>query len=107
MDFAFSIPDEIAQELGRRLRACRLAQAIQQRDLAQRAGVSVGTIKALEKTGQSTLLTVVRVAQALGRVDDLQSLFELQVRSIADMERVEQSRRQRAPRKPRTAASFS
>lgn len=103
MDFGFSSVDEIAAQLGGRLRAVRLSQALQQSELAARAGVSVGTVKSLEKTGQSTLVSLIRVVQALGLVGELQPLFVRQVQSIADMERAVPRPRQRAPRKPRPA----
>lgn len=105
MDFAFATADEVAAELAQRLKSARLAQGLQQTALASRAGVSVGTIKALEKTGQSTLLSVIRVAQALGMVDDLGSVFDRKVHSIADMEQAAQPPRQRAPRIHRTASA--
>lgn len=101
MDFGFATADEITAELARRLKRARLAQSLQQADVAERAGVSVGTIKTLERTGQSTLTSLIRVAQALGLVDSLQHLFEFEVHSIADMESATLPIRQRAPRKPR------
>ena len=55
LDFAFSTINEITAELGLRLKAVRLSQSLTQADLADRAGVSVGTVKALEKTGQSSV----------------------------------------------------
>jgi len=48
LDFAFSTSDEIIAELGLRLKAVRLSQSLTQADLAERAGVSVGTVKSLE-----------------------------------------------------------
>lgn len=101
MDFRLSTADEVSAELGRRMKAARLAQALQQTELALRAGVSPGTVKTLENTGQSTLASLIRVAQALGLVDDLQPLFVREVRSIADMEARAMLQRRRAPRKPR------
>jgi transcriptional regulator with XRE-family HTH domain len=100
LDFAFGTPDEIAKELAGRLKAARLAQGLQQPELAVRAGVSVGTVKALENTGQSTVASLVRIVQALGLVADLQDAFLIKVLSIADMERAERPLRKRAPRKP-------
>ena len=98
-DFGLACVDEIAQELGHRLKALRLSQGMQQGELAQRAGLSRATVTALENKGQSTLNSLLRVAQALGRENDLQPLFELKVASIAQMERLEASKRTRAPRK--------
>ena len=48
LDFAFSTSDEVTAELGLRLKAVRLSQSLTQADLAERAGVSVGTVKSLE-----------------------------------------------------------
>ncbi len=101
LDFAFSTSDEITAALGLRLKAVRLSQSLTQADLAERAGISVGTVKALERTGQSSVVSLVRVVQALGLTDQLQSLFVLQVQSIAAMEQVQRAKRQRAPRKAR------
>lgn len=101
LDFAFFTSDEITAELGLRLKAVRLSQSLSQADLAERAGVSAGTVKALEKTGQSSLASLVRVVQALGLSDQLQALFVLKVQSIAEMEQAQLAKRQRAPRKAR------
>jgi transcriptional regulator with XRE-family HTH domain len=67
--------------------------------LALRAGVSAGTVKALENKGQSTIASLIRVVQALGLTADLQQAFVLHVRSIADMEQAQQAPRKRAPRR--------
>lgn len=101
LDFAFSTSDEITAELGLRLKAVRLSQSLTQADLAERAGISVGTVKSLERTGQSSVVSLVRVVQALGLTDQLQSLFVLKVQSIAEMEQAQLAQRQRAPRKAR------
>jgi transcriptional regulator with XRE-family HTH domain len=103
LDFSFATADEIAQELASRLKAARLAQGLQQSELALRAGVSAGTVKALEKKGQSTVASLIRVVQALGLTQDLQRAFVLEVRSIAQMEQAQRAQRQRAPRKPGAA----
>lgn len=104
LDLGFSTADEICVELGHRLKAARLAQGMLQAELAVRAGVSRGTVNTLENTGQSTLVSVVRVTQALGLVDDLQDVFKLRARSIAEMERNAQSERKRASRKRKTTS---
>lgn len=99
LDFTFSSGDEITAALGLRLKAVRLSQSVTQAELAERAGVSVGTVKCIERTGQTSVASLVRVVQALGLSDQLQSLFVLKVQSIADMEQAQRTKRQRAPRK--------
>lgn len=102
LDFAFASNEEICAELGIRLKRQRLSQSLSQQELAERAGVSAGTVKNLESKGQSSLETLVRIVTALGLVDDLAQLFQLKVNSIAAMEGAARAQRQRAPRTPRT-----
>ena len=92
---------EICHALGQRLRARRLAQLLGQQDLALKAGVSVGTVRTLEATGQTSLDSLVRVALALGLADSLEQLFDPPLQSIAQMAKAEPPRRQRAPRRLR------
>ncbi len=105
MDFAFASFEEICAELGARLRRQRLAQLITQKELAARAGLSVGTVKTLEATGQSSLDSLVRVVSALGLVDELSGLFVLKTNSIAAMERAERTERLERKRAPRARVS--
>jgi transcriptional regulator with XRE-family HTH domain len=105
LDFSFASVDEIALELAGRLKAARLSQGLQQSELALRAGVSAGTVKALEKNGQSTVTSLIRVVQALGLTQDLQQAFVPEVRSIAQMEQAQRAQRQRAPRKSKDTSA--
>lgn len=94
--------NEILQTLGQRIRAQRLAQGLTQSELAQMAGLSLGALRKLESTGQSSLETLIRVVQALGLVQELEDLFVLKRQSIAQMEQAEAAgRRQRASRPKR------
>lgn len=97
LDLSLASNAEVALELGRRLKAQRLARNLPQIELAARAGVSRGTVQNLEAKGQCSLESLVRIVRALGLVDDLATLFELKAaQSIADLARLEQSQRHRA-----------
>jgi HTH-type transcriptional regulator / antitoxin HipB len=74
--FALRTPDEIATDLGRRMRALRLANRWRRVTLADRAGVSASTIQRFETSGKITLENLLRLADALGRADELAALFE-------------------------------
>jgi transcriptional regulator with XRE-family HTH domain len=91
-----SIP-EISRELGQRLRKLRLQQGVAQGELAARAGLSERALRNLEGNGQATLDTFLRVTQALGRATDLDSILEVKVQSIREMELASRERH-RAPR---------
>lgn len=103
MSFNLMPASEVLQALGLRVRTQRLAQGVPQRELAQMAGLSLGALRKLENSGQSSLETLVRAAQALGLMDELEQLFMLKRQSIAQMEKAEAvSQRQRAPRRRST-----
>jgi len=100
MSFMLSSASEILQSLAHRLRDQRLVQGLPQRELAEKAGLSLGAVRNLERNGASSLETLVRVVQTLGLVTELDELFRLKTLSIAQMEKNAQAtQRQRAPRR--------
>ena len=101
LDFKLATPHEICLEFGARLKSQRLIKNIKQKELAARAGVSVGTIKNIESKGQSSVETWVRISVALDLIGELQPLFTLKTRSIAEMEMIEKLRSQQIPRRAR------
>lgn len=89
--------NEICRELGQRCRHLRLQANLSQFELAERAGVSLSSIRRLESRGQATLELLVRVVQALHLGSHLENLLVLPVLSIADAEReASAAKRQRA-----------
>lgn len=98
IQFGLATTDEIAEELATRLRAHRLAQNLQQSELAERAGVSRKTLTTFEQSGKVSLDVFLRIVAALGLSESLSTLFELKQQSIREMELAEQ-RRQRASRR--------
>lgn len=99
LDFSFATVDEVCKALGARLKAQRLVREWTQLELANRAKLSKGTVQNLENHGVGSLDSLVKLVSTLGLMDELQTLFELRVSSIAQMAAAEQGRRrQRAPR---------
>lgn len=60
--------------LGRQLRDLRLRQNIDQRQLAEQAGVALNVVKNLEAGKGATVKSLVKVLRALGRVEWLDTL---------------------------------
>ena len=90
--------DDREAELGRQLRSLRLRLDLDQRTLAERAGVALNVVKNLEAGKGSTLSSLIRVLRALGRVDWLDSLSPTV--SISPMRMLKSKpARQRASRK--------
>jgi transcriptional regulator with XRE-family HTH domain len=67
-------PEEWEAELGRQVRALRLRQNIDQRQLADRAGIALNAVKHLETGKGATLSSLVKVLRALNRVEWLRAL---------------------------------
>ncbi|SAL85153.1 XRE family transcriptional regulator [Caballeronia arvi] len=97
MNFDLASSSEISDELGQRLRAHRLAQNLQQAELAARAGISERALRNIERNGPATLDNFIRIAAALGLAGNFDTLFELKPRSIKAMEKAS-IKRQRASR---------
>lgn len=67
-------PAEWERELGSSLRELRLRQNVDQRSLAERAGVALNAVKRLEGGKGATVSSLVKVLRALGREDWLAAL---------------------------------
>lgn len=68
-------PAQIQAQLAARLRALRLRLGWTQATLAAQAGVSLPTVRRFERDGQTTLANFLRLAHALGALDELAELF--------------------------------
>ena len=67
--------EELDQKLAGRIRNIRKRRSISQQKLADMSGVSYGTIKRFETTGQISLVSLTRIAMALGIADELRTIF--------------------------------
>jgi transcriptional regulator with XRE-family HTH domain len=66
--------DELEERLGARIRALRIARNLDQAAVADKAGLSVRTIKNLENGRGSSVSTLVKVVRALDRAEWLETL---------------------------------
>jgi len=96
ISFEFASAGEIRMALAERLKAVRLAQNMQQSELAAAAGVARGTLQNLESRAQCSLDSFVRIAMALGVAADLEAVFARRPTSIAEMEKAAKPIRRRA-----------
>ena len=67
--------EELNQTLADRVRNIRRRRSISQQKLADMSGVSYGSIKRFEQTGQISLLSLTRIAMALDIAGELRNLF--------------------------------
>lgn len=68
-------PASVIAQIGLRAKARRRALGIKQEQLASRSGVSLGSLRRFEQTGQVSLESLVRVARALNCEDEITLLF--------------------------------
>lgn len=68
-------PSETGRILADRAKALRLLKSWTRETLARRAGVSSASLKRFETTGAAALELVLRVAFALGRLEDFSTSF--------------------------------
>jgi transcriptional regulator with XRE-family HTH domain len=74
MSLSFKTHDELQTVLGERLRALRLSRNFSQRELADKAGVSLRALHNFEAGSGSTLETFLRVLKGLNAVDAIDAL---------------------------------
>lgn len=67
--------EELNQKLADRVRNIRRRRSISQQKLANISGVSYGSLKRFEQTGQISLLSLTRIAMALDIAGELRNLF--------------------------------
>ena len=87
---------EWQEELGRHLRDLRLRRNIDQRQLADQAGVALNVVKRLEGGKGATVTSLIKVLRALGREEWLGTLTPMVSVSPLQMLKSKKPTRQRA-----------
>jgi len=73
---SMTTPQEMQKVIARLVRDLRLALNLSQQTLSEKSGVSYGSLKKFEQTGQISLESLLKLAVVLGRIDDFKALFE-------------------------------
>ena len=71
------LPIDILKETAEKHRKLRKLKKFSQAQLAERSGVSLGSIKRFEQTGQISFASLLKLAQILGRLKDFEAIFEV------------------------------
>ena len=67
-------PEEYEIKLGESIRALRLQKNLTQKELSNRAGININSLRNLEHGSGSTLKTLIRVLQAMERIEWLSGI---------------------------------
>ena len=95
MDLKLEIntPCEIEKQISIKAKKLRLKNNLTRKSLSSYSGVSLASIKRFETTGKIAFTNLVKIASALGRLDDFLLIFDdIEVASIADLESLEKSK---------------
>jgi transcriptional regulator with XRE-family HTH domain len=80
MDIILSVillsQSEIALHIAKQAKSKRLVLNLSQQTLAQRSGVSYGSLKKFEQTGMISLQSLIKLALVLDCLDDVMALFQ-------------------------------
>ncbi|MDB5774947.1 MAG: family transcriptional regulator [Herbaspirillum sp.] len=98
---AIHTTDELEVALGESLKALRLNKNIDQKSLAERAGISVRALKNLENGHGSTLKSFTAVLRALGREEWLRTVAPVATINPLTLTRDAKPRQRARPRQTR------
>lgn len=77
---------EINIDIAKRMVAIRKRRKISQKELAKRSGVSLGSLKRFEQTGEISLLSLTKISIALELDEEMENLFsEVPFNSIEEI----------------------
>ncbi|MDO4478229.1 MAG: helix-turn-helix transcriptional regulator [Lachnospiraceae bacterium] len=68
-------PKEIAKDIACREKEKRKKRKLTQAELSARAGISLASLKRFEQTGEISFVSLIKIADVLGEVDNLDLLF--------------------------------
>jgi len=69
------LPTEVIQDIATKARELRKSKKLSQEELAQKSGVSFGSIKRFETTGKISLESLLKIAFVLDAMTDFEKLF--------------------------------
>ena len=72
---AFKTPHEIQMIIANNVRDRRKAMKLNQEDFAKKCGVSFGSYKRFENTGEISLASLIKIGSILGYDEDMMNLF--------------------------------
>ena len=85
-ELVWETAEELDKKMAERIRRIRKRRSISQQELSVMSGVSYGSVKRFETSGQISLLSLTKIAMALDLTDELRDLFtQAPYRSIEEI----------------------
>lgn len=73
--FQWETAEEMDKKLAERISQIRKRRKLSQKELSEKSGVSFGSIKRFETTGQISLISLTKIAIALGCSNEITDMF--------------------------------
>ena len=81
------LPSDILIEIAEKHRMIRKSLHISQKELAEKSGVSLGSLKRFERTGKISFESLLRLAHVIGHLKDFEEVFVSKV-DLPQMEKL-------------------
>ena len=72
----FKTPCEVSAEIAKKAKEKRKYMHLTQVQLAERSGVSLGSLKRFERTGEISLSSLLKIAMVLDSLNEFEKLFD-------------------------------
>ena len=83
MTILLKTPTEVMKDVALRVKSKRLALNLTQEGIALRSGVSLGSLKRFESTGQISLESLLKLAHAVNSLSDFEDFFQNDVSKVS------------------------
>lgn len=84
--YALKTPKELGQMIAANVRKLRKVRKLSVKALAEKSGVSYGSLKRFEGTGEISLISLLKLAIVLDCADEFEALFtRTKIRSIQEI----------------------
>ena len=71
----YKLPSDILKSTSDNVARIRKQQSLTQKDLADKSGVSYGSIKRFERFGKISFESLLKIAEALNRLDEFEAIL--------------------------------
>ena len=79
-------PKELGMEIAANLKKLRRQRKLSQKALAEKAGISYGSMKRFEQTGEISLESLLKIAVVLGETAPFEAIFKpTEIKSIQEI----------------------
>lgn len=86
--YLIKLSEEIAMEIASRVKNIRKSKKLTQKELSIKCGVSYGSIKRFEQTGEISFISLIDIARSLDILDQLENLFSKKNKEYKDIQEV-------------------